>query len=959
MCRVFCCLAAAVLLASAQNPRGALVGTIEDASGGRVPGATVKLAQRTAAADRQGQFRIAPLDPAKYRVTVTAPGFEAWTAEVTIAVSSTPTLHVRLTPARQAFAVEVNTLETTKPAQKSVITQRDLEALPLAHRSFANIAYLAPMVLPVEASDPTKARITAVSFAGSSGLNVDLSVDGGDNNDDYIGGFLQHYPPDAMQEFTVRTAQFDADTSRTNGGSVVITTRRGGDEWHGSGTVFVRDRRLNARNALDNPEPGPKQPFSRHQEAASLGGPLQRRKLWLFSALEVVRENASIAYSGATLLEFQALSRLASMKLIPGVANIGVPSFVDAPFRDAVFSARLDWDQSDDSHWFARVSFDRNRTSNDLLRQATLPSAGARNAAHYATLLIANSYRFSPLWNASLTLQGSAFRNVRERNARLGFALAFPFSSNALTTSGLETFGDNQFVTPVTAFPIERKQQKYQFRYDLERASAAHSFQTGVNIIHEPVLGGRLASSAETLYSFPQNPTFYLGNLAQFAADLAQGGSATEASNGQFDQSIRRAGIYVQDAWRMGRVTLDAGLRYDTTFGLFRAGGASQERNPAVTALRAFGVPFARGLPTDYRKAWAPRLGLAYAPFASGRAVLRAGAGLYYNDLAQNGWVRAFEAVNPPGMTDPGFVIDPAYRTPYALQASAGWEQLLGSNWTVSGNYQHQQGVHQYRLYEYAGGINLPAGAPDVRVARTDNRSRYDAASWLVRRRFSKTFDLTAHYTLARASTWGATVGELFDYVNGVSNAARAFAAGDYGPSGEDVRHRVVIAGAWLLPGHVQLATLAQFESARPFTLTTPVDVNGDGISTNDRAVVNGRQTTLDEFRGMPFQQIDLRVTREFRRGDNFRVAPFVEFFNLLNRRNSGNNFATSVAQLPIPAGEQADVRHICLDAACSALRPVRPSDLRVPAGALGDFFGAGTTVGLPFAAQAGLRITF
>jgi len=965
MFRVLCWLAAAVVLASAQDPRGGLVGTIEDASGARLPGARIELSSdrtgvtRSAAAGRQGQFRIASLDPAKYRVTVTAPGFEPRTTEVTIAVSSTPTLNVRLTPARQTFAVEVNMIETTKPAQNAVITRRDIEALPLAHRSFANIAYLAPMVLPVEASDPTKARITAVSFGGSSGLNVDLSVDGGDNNDDYIGGFLQNYSPDAMQEFTVRTAQFDADTPRTNGGSVVITTRRGGDQWHGSGAVFVRDQRLNARNALDNPEPEPKQPFSRNQEVVSLGGPLRRQKLWIFSALEVVRENASIAYSGATITEFQALSRLASLNFIPGVSSIGVPAFVEAPFRDAVFSTRLDWDQSNDSHWFARGSLDRNRTGNDLLRQATLPSAGARNVAHYATLLIANNYQISQLWNASLTVQGSGFSNTRERNAQLGFALAFPFSSNALATSGLETFGDNQFVTPVTAFPIERRQQKYQFRYDLERAAAAHSFKTGVNVIHEPVLGGRLASNPETLYTFPQNPSFYLNNGAQFAADLAAGASATEASNGQFDQSIRRVGVYAQDSWRLGRVTIDAGLRYDTTFGLFRASGVSQQHNPAVTTLRDLGVPFARGLPTDYRKAFAPRLGLAYAPFASGRAVLRAGAGIYYNDLAQNGWVRAFEAVNNATVGDQSFLIDPAYCTPYAIHASAGWEQLFGANWTISANYQHQQGVHQYRLYEYAGGINLPAGAPDVSVARTDNRSRYDAASWLVRRRFSKTFDLTAHYTLARANTWGATVGELFDYVNGVSNAAHAFAAGDYGPSGEDVRHRVVIAGTWLLPGHVQVATLAQFESARPFTLTTPVDVNGDGIGTNDRAVINGRQTTLDEFRGMPFQQIDLRVTREFRRGENFRVSPFVEFFNLLNRRNSGNNFAASVAQLPVPAGEQADVRHVCLDAACSALRAVQPSDLRVPAGALGDFFGAGTTVGLPFAAQAGLRITF
>src|SRR5215475_7018971 len=105
--------------------------------------------------------------------------------------------------------------------------------MPLAARSFANIAYLAPGTEPVEPSDPTKARITAVSFGGSSGLNVQLSVDGGDNTDDYIGGFLQNFSTDAIQEFAVRTSQEDADTGRTTAGSVVISSRRGSDQWHG------------------------------------------------------------------------------------------------------------------------------------------------------------------------------------------------------------------------------------------------------------------------------------------------------------------------------------------------------------------------------------------------------------------------------------------------------------------------------------------------------------------------------------------------------------------------------------------------------------------------------------------------------------------------------------------------------------------------------------------------------
>ena len=90
-----------------------------------------------------------------------------------------------------------------------------MKRFPLPTRSFANIAYLAPGTEPVEPSDPTKARITAVSTGGSSGLNTELSVDGADNSDDYIGGFLQNFSPEAIREFAVRTALEDADTGRT------------------------------------------------------------------------------------------------------------------------------------------------------------------------------------------------------------------------------------------------------------------------------------------------------------------------------------------------------------------------------------------------------------------------------------------------------------------------------------------------------------------------------------------------------------------------------------------------------------------------------------------------------------------------------------------------------------------------------------------------------------------------
>ena len=222
----------------------------------------------------------------------------------------------------QPSSISAQPLDTSSAVFGGAVSTLDLTNLPLAARSFANIAYLVPGTEPVEPSDPTKARITAVSFGGSSGLNVQLSVDGGDDSDDYIGGFLQNFSPDAIQEFAVQASQQNADTGRTTGGAVVITTRSGTNQWQVDLAFYERAAALMARYPIENPPPLPKQPFSRQNYIGAIGGPLRKDKLWFFSSLEAVREDASMAYSPVTLTQFNALAALAAQGLIPGVLSL-------------------------------------------------------------------------------------------------------------------------------------------------------------------------------------------------------------------------------------------------------------------------------------------------------------------------------------------------------------------------------------------------------------------------------------------------------------------------------------------------------------------------------------------------------------------------------------------------------------------------------------------------------------
>ncbi len=1005
-------------LCAAQEFQGSLAGVVEDSSGGYVKGAAASIEllgadlKRETKSDNGGEFRFNALPPGEYRITVNAKGFAQAVATVPVQVISVQSITVTLKPAALTETVNVTAgassittepMDRTTAVQGGVVTARDLATMPLAHRSFANIAYLVPGTEPVEPSDPTKARITAVSFGGSSGLNDVLSVDGGDNSDDYIGGFLQNFSPDAIEEFAVETSQEQASVGRTLGGAVVITTKRGSDEWHGLGAFYERAAALNARYPIENPPPLPKQPFSRQNYVGTLGGPIKKDKLWFFTSFEAVHERASIAYSPASLTQFDALAALAAQGSIPGASSITVPSSVPIPFRDYLATLRFDWSQSSRSQWFLRVSADNYTTDDAFVQEATLPSTGTTWHNNYMNLVLGQQYSFSPSWVGSFTFDASFLRLTQQRNLTLGFALAFPFSSTSQTISGFETFGDNQFVTPITAFPVARDQEKYQFRYSVAHTSGSHSPAFGIDFIHEPVLSGALSSNPESLTVFAMNPADYLSNPAQFAVDLActptdtlavtpgTTCSSTPAGDGSFSQNVQRLGFYAQDSWRATpSLTINYGLRYDTTFGLFVASGRSQSDNPALLTLAALQIPlFAKdAAPHDYRAAFAPRLGIAYAPSHSKSTVLRAGFGLYYNDLAQNGWVTALQAVNqmPGGCVNPGdpgclpgaasggagALIDPGYKTPYALQASAGVEHAFNSNWMISANWVHEEGVHAFRPYQYVAGYTLfsPLYAsdlatqqqyvPNLTVFRADNRSRYDGLMLHLQANVTRRFSLTVNDTISSAKTWGCVLGELFDYVNGVCNPLNAFGKGDYGPSGEDVLNRFVLAGIFHSPGGFELSTLIQAETARPFTMTTPVDVNGLGDTLDDRAVVNGVQTALDQFRGAPYIQVDLRVARPINFHDRYSLMPFIEFFNLLNRNNPGANYVTNLAALPTPVNSLYNATAFCQNSDCTQTQPITSlNQLRVPAGALGDFFGPGTTVGIPFAAQIGVRFSF
>src|SRR5256714_6047352 len=326
----------------------ALGGAVSDKNGARIKGATVTVTNkgtgqsRTVATDDSGEYKIDFLAAGSYDLKVTASGFGDATSEgLELLVGKTTTLDVTMNPGVQTASVtitsEAELVNREKTDISMNITPRDVQDLPLNGRDLANLAYLAPGVKPVDSYDPTKNRIAIFGVNGSSGRNVNVTVNGIDNKDNTVGGPVMQFPLEAIQEFVINTQRFSAVNGRSEGAAVNVVTKSGGSDFHGSVFFFLRDKKLNAP-AVNNCATGAKEttkpPFNRKQYGGSIGGPINKgdHASFFFFAWERQKEAVSIPV---------AADALAELNLVTGLG--AQPSAtIPLPYKDTRYNIRLD-----------------------------------------------------------------------------------------------------------------------------------------------------------------------------------------------------------------------------------------------------------------------------------------------------------------------------------------------------------------------------------------------------------------------------------------------------------------------------------------------------------------------------------------------------------------------------------------------------------------------------------------
>ena len=280
--------------AMAQTTNGVISGIINDAQGGVLPGVTVTGRNvdtgitRTVVTEADGRFRLAALPPGRYELKAELSGFgsvdvPALTLNTGTEVTRNITMQVQGLQESVTVTGEAPIVEVTKSDVSGVITQDQMQNLPLATRQPMDLALLMPGTSQ-DAIRPRKANsnIGAGAFTNGSAL----LVDGVWNKEGNTGEPRQDFPQSAIQEFKVFLSQSPAEYGWTAGGAVSMATKSGTNQIHGEGFEFYRNKALNAMDPFAKAAGQAKPAFSRHQFGGAIGGPIVKDKIHFFQAAE-------------------------------------------------------------------------------------------------------------------------------------------------------------------------------------------------------------------------------------------------------------------------------------------------------------------------------------------------------------------------------------------------------------------------------------------------------------------------------------------------------------------------------------------------------------------------------------------------------------------------------------------------------------------------------------------------
>jgi len=931
------CFVFVAISAGAQGQASAVQGRVVDESGAALPGVTVVVTHTGSGVFRQvvsngdGSYFLTGIVPGPYRITAELSGFRKYErSDLLLTVGNTATLDITLAVGALEENVTVTgeapLVDITSKQIGANIGQAELGALPIMNKDWMYAVGLTPGIQV--ASSTASFSCESLIVGGGSNRSGNFSIDGGGNNDDYLGsscGSQVRPAIESVQEFQVLTNQYDAEFGRTAGAVVNVITKQGTNVFHGSlfdsysGTPLAAKDFFVAQRNLDKPQTAQK------DWGGTLGGPVIKNKAHFFYSLDriIYDEGRSAVFVNRPELNY---ANTQSMHLINHMG-------------------RFDHQINANNTWTFRYLVEYSPTFKRLARTETPAGLDQEFDIDRTT---------GGKWNLVMG-------NTRVNELRVGY-----------------THEKNGFTAPeiqdgIPAVNLAPTLQMLSSWFDgpnngaLFRIDNAYEVSEAYSWFVPKLAGGNndLKFGGQLIYSSIELPdqTDMNGRFG-FATDRAFNRNdpstyperlfirVPDASDILMPTDV--AVLFVQDKWRRNNLTLNLGVRYDlevtpisNSFDpLFPSGGHAVDKNNI-----------------------APRLGFTWSPRGSNTSILRGGYGIFYDKVtlqtttpfvSQGVYSSSFTAAFPTNSADPGpsrgllptdpmlvngpvvnrallnqlvppgtlgrntgvvYIDSPDRVVPNTHQISLGYERQLAAQMAATVDYIHSWNRDQLITFDLNPGLRVDTSrtgrivfndlqglAQKLGVApfssqvltRTNaGSSQFDGVNVSLEKRYSH--------------NWAARISYAVGYARGNAEADQTHqdnyqVLGDprldanYGPLNADRRQNLVVSGRIEVPGThgLSVSGASRYMTGTPITLiNSAIDADRNGLLFDPLAAGHYCGQGLNSIcvdsdggrngaRGPSFKQTDMKISYRFRfRAETLDTS--LELYNIFNTANFSN----------------------------------------------------------------------
>lgn len=676
-------------LAHAQFETGSITGTVQDKSGGVLPGVTVTVRNvdtgvtQTTVTNDAGTYEFFTLRVGRYELRTELSGFASTTvSDIALAIGNRQRVDVTMGVGELSETVEVLAqgvrLEKDSSQRSSVVTSEQAVALPLPGREYSALAQLAPGVRRSQINNTQgTGREGSFTINGLRSTYNNYLLDGIDNNaygtsnQGYSNQVIQP-PPDAIVEMRVVTNNMSAEYGRSGGGTMNVAYKSGTNRFSGSVWEYRRDPSLNATGFF-KPAAGTEPKMTRDQFGFVLGGPILRNRAFFFTDYEGLRQDRyTVAIS--SIPDANQRQGILSVPIVDPRTGISYPAGTPIPMTAAArkilnelpmptsagtsnnyratvlatndtdkFNIKLDEKLTDKLSIFGRYGW----RDTQIVEESglPLPSGGAGNGSTYvnnkalglgATYLPGGAQLLEVRFGWSSTKAGKNPPALGTMSAFDAYGITgLPNDERVagglptLTITGFTALG-RQATNPQWQYPeVWNPKVNYSFVKGRQSLKVGYEFQrvnTQVQDVN-PLYGTNTFAGQFTRPAGVASNNVY--NLADFMLGYQSQYTLSNILVADIRQNMQFA--YIQDDIRVNdKLTLNLGLRYEYATPHWEANNILSNFDPATTSMvmAKDGSLEDRTTITPDRNNFGPRLGFAYS--ITPTTVMRGGFGTSY-----------------------------------------------------------------------------------------------------------------------------------------------------------------------------------------------------------------------------------------------------------------------------------------------------------------------------------------